>query len=177
MSQQPQQPPTQQGQQIQQPQGQIGQQAGQIGQQPQHTQMSLPQQQLPQLVGNGFSQATTPQISEAVIALDRLETVAEYAHSRMMQQGNYQAAMLADAIEAVSRLQKELVVTANPLVQEVSQCSEQVIQAAIGQLQQHSQQPEIQELVSECQQTIQQVPQSLQQAGWFRGGQSGQGSF
>lgn len=161
---QQQQPQHTQGAQFGQGQQSFGQGGGQSSQQG-IGQMGGGQQggQFSQVVGQSFSQVAPPTLVQTVVDLDRLETVAAYAHNTAMQQGNHQVALIADAIEEIARLQKELVVMANPLANELSRCSQQVIQTGISQLQPYTQTPEVQELVYEAQQTTQRVPQVIQQ--------------
>lgn len=126
----------------------------------QQSQFQQPQQlsQQSQLVGRGFAQSVSPQVTQAVLALDRLETLAEHADKQAIRQGNVQVHQIADAIKDVAHLRKELIVEENPLAEQVGQCSQQVIQSATQQLQQFQQQPEIQELVSEAQQILRDRP-------------------
>lgn len=116
------------------------------------------------LVGQGFSQYAPPEISQAVVTLDRVETVAEHTHSLAMQQGDHQTALIADAIEEIAHLEKELLVTENPLAESLSWCTQEVLEQGIQQLQQASGRPEVQELISETHQMLEQVPQSFQQS-------------
>ncbi len=112
--------------------------------------------------GQQFTQSAPEQILTAVETLDRLETIAEFADGQAMQQGNLQVANIADALKDIAHIQKELIVEENPLAQEFGQCSQQVIQSGVQQLQQHQQQPEIQELVETAQQTLDSVSSGLQ---------------
>ncbi len=112
--------------------------------------------------GQQFTQSVPEQILAAVETLDRLETIAEFADGQAMQQGNLQVANIADALKDIAHIQKELIVEENPLAQEFSQCSQQVIQSGVQQLQQHQQQPEIRELVETAQQTLDTVSSGLQ---------------
>ncbi|MHC3438727.1 hypothetical protein ACYJ1Y_11670 [Natrialbaceae archaeon A-gly3] len=98
----------------------------------------------------------------AVEHLDRLETTAEFADGRATQQGNIEAAQIADAMKDVAHLQKELIVEENPMAQEFGQCCQQLLQSGMQQLQGYQQQPEIQELSETCQQTLQSISSGLQ---------------
>ena len=184
-----QQPPQQTGQQ--QPmerQPQMGQQQPPQqmggGGQPQMGQQQPPQQMgqeqrfetrgHQQPTGQQFSQSMPQPVVTAVEHLDRLETVAEFADGRATQQGNIEAARIADAIKDVAHLQKEFIVEENPLAQEFGQCCQQVIETSMQRLQPHQQQPEIQELTETCQQTIQSISSGLQ--AMPAGGQQGFGS-
>jgi len=112
--------------------------------------------------GQQFTQSMPQEVVTTVEDLDRLETVAEFADGRATQQGNTEAARIADAIKDVAHLQKEFIVEENPLAQEFGQCSQQFLQSGMQQLQSHQQQPEIQELSEVCQQSIQSISSGLQ---------------
>ena len=112
--------------------------------------------------GQQFTQSMPQEVVTAVEDLDRLETVAEFADGRATQQGNTEAARIADGIKDVAHLQKEFIVEENPLAQEFGQCSQQFLQSGVQKLQSHQQQPEIQELSEVCQQSIQSISSGLQ---------------
>lgn len=152
MSQQQLQPQQPSQSQLQQP----PQQSQQFQQPPQQSQQG-------QLLGQGFSQSVSPDVIQAVLTLDRLETVAQFAKSQATQQGNHQVVKIADGLKEIAHLQKELIVEQNPLAQSMSRCTQQTIQDGIQQLQQYQQQPEVQELVQEAQQAPQEIQRATQQ--------------
>ncbi|UHQ96098.1 hypothetical protein [Natrinema halophilum] len=148
-----------QPQQTRQYQQEQPQRTGRLSQPSQQGEQRGPQQAP---FGQQFAQSAPEQILSAVESLDRLETVAEFADAQAMQQGNRQVAKIADAMKDIAHIQKEHIVEENPLAQEFGQCSQQVIQSGIQQLQQYQQQPEIQELVETAQQTLDSVSSGLQ---------------
>lgn len=150
------------GQQTQQPRQMGGQQQQQMGRQQSGMEMGRQERQHQPPTGHQFSQAMPQSIVTAVEDLDRLETIAEFTDQRATQQGNHEVGRIADAIKDVAHLQKEFIVEENPLAQEFGQCSQQVIQSGISQLQGHQQQPEIQELTETCQQTLGSISSCLQ---------------
>lgn len=143
-------------------------------QQPQMQQQPWMGQQQSQIIGQSFGQSVSPQVTTAVSNLERIETFAEFAKTRAVQQGlPPHVVQITDDIKNVAELQKDLLVRQSSLAGTVSQCTQQALQQGVQQLQQY-QQPEIQDLVWEVQESIQTVQQAVRQLP-MGGQQFGQG--
>ena len=112
-------------------------------------------------MGQQFSQRVPQQIQSAIEDLDRLESVAEFADTQATRRGDEYAAGIADALKDVAHLQKEFMIEENPLTQEFSQCSQQLLQQGSQQLQQY-QQPEMQELADTAGRALESVTSGIQ---------------
>lgn len=183
------QPQTQMGQQF--PSGQTGQQLEQPGQQPGQFGQQLGQSsqqlgqsgqqlgQFGQAVGRRFQEGAPAEVQSAVQSLDRLETVCEWAKTQATQRGMARLARACDDIQDIAHLQKKLIIRQSPFAQPIGNASRQVIQNAVQELQQHVNQPEVQEALSEAQQTVNSINNALtrlqsgtsqqqqQQQGWM----------
>jgi len=123
--------------------GQTGQMGGQFGQRS--------PQELSKTLGQGFSQQAPIPIQELVTTLDTFENVAEWAHAKSMRQGIHEVAKHADGLARIARLQKQLIQGQSPVAGIVANCTEQALQQSIQDLQQYSQDPDVQEVVQYAQ--------------------------
>jgi hypothetical protein len=152
-------PYAQQGQSGQQPsqfsqQGQSGQTPSQFGQQ--GTQLQS---------GRTFAESVPTEIVTAVQDLDRLETVAEWVHSRAMQKNVPQVAKLCDDLAMIAHFEKALIVRDSPLAGTIGQGTKESIQMALNQLQQFGGDPEIDEVITVAQRTVTTIDAALNRLG------------
>jgi uncharacterized membrane protein YccC len=144
-------------------------------------QQQFQQSQFGQAVAQSFSQSVPNEVVQAVNDLSQLSTVSEWAHSQAMNRGNTRVARVCADIQEITQLQKKLILRQSQLAQPIVQSTIQSLQSAIAQLQQHSSEPGVQEIVSMTQQVTTSVPNALSrlqtfagQSGQTFGGQSGQ---
>lgn len=170
MSQQLQQPPTQQS--VQQPTQQSAQAGGGVGQQ------SFQQ-------GGGqqsFQQSAPPEIQEAVTTLDHFETVSEWAKTKALQRGIPQVAQKLDDLTEIANLQKKLFLRQSPYAEAVSQATTRSIQQSVQDLQTYASEVGVQDVITEAQYLTDTIGQaSVQAQQWSQqgmvGGASGQQAF
>lgn len=177
MSQQLQQPPTQQ-QRTQQPTqhgGAAGQQSvGQAGGQ-QPVGQAGGQQPVGQTGGQqSFKQSAPPEIQEAVTSLDQFETVSEWAKTKALQRGIPQVAQKLDDLTEIASLQKKLFLRQSPYAEAVSQATSRSIQRSVQDLQAFASEAGVQDVITEAQyvtDTISQASVQIQQ--WTQQAQQG----
>ena len=135
-------------------QASTGQQTSQFGQQTGQQRM-----------GGTFDQSVSPKVKQAVSDLDQIETFAEYAKSSALEQGLIDAARAADDVKDLAHLQKNLVVRQSPIARTIDQCCAQACQQSLQTLYQYQNLPEVQELTSTLERSMQRVQQGIQSVG------------
>lgn len=147
--------------------------------QPQYGTTGMGQQaqweQFGQPTGQRFEESVPNEVAQLVESLDRLETIAEWVKSRATHRGMGNLARTCDDVIEVVQLEKKLVVRQSPFAGSVGQAAKQVIQNAVSELQQHTDQPEVQQALSAAQQCVTAIDSAgarLQSAG--QGQQFGQ---
>jgi hypothetical protein len=99
--------------------------------------------------------------------LDRLETVCEWTKSRATERGRVRVAERADDLANIAHLEKKLMLRQSPFAEPIGQAVQQTIQQSIQELQQHASDPEVQETISQAQQSVTTVGQALSQLQQF----------
>lgn len=175
MSQQLQQPSSQQTQPQQSSTGQQGQYP-----QPSYQAQSQVGQQFQQMTGGRaggqFEQQLPQEALKAVQDLDRLANVTEWAKTKVAERGMTRAVRICDDIEDLAHLEKKLIIRQSPFAQPIGQAVVQTIQQNLQELQAHSSEPAIQEMVQQVQQslsTVQQGASRIQQTSQMQGQQGG----
>lgn len=160
MSQQyPQQP---QSSQVQQGQGPQSQQPVQSGYQAQ-TQVGQQVQQRPgvQMATQQYQQSVSQEVQRAVEDLDHLETLSEWVKSRATERGRPRIAARADDLAEVAHLEKNLLLRESPFAEPIGQAVQATIQQGVQELQQYAGDPEVQEALSQAQQTLSTIEQAI----------------
>lgn len=126
-----------------------------------------------QVPSQDFQQRAPSSIQSAVRDLDELETVAEWAHTKAMQQGQTQVATITNQVSEIAHLQKKLILGQSQVAGTFGQCTSQSFQQIQQQLQQYGQVPAVQDVLQEIQYTTQSIDQANQQLQqWSQQGQS-----
>lgn len=166
-----------QEQQPRQPVQESSQQPTQVTQQPggqQYTQQpggqgfQGAQQGYQQLPSQDFTQMAPQTVQQAVLDLDEFETVAEWAHTKSMEQGNPEVSAITNQLAEIAHLEKKLILGRSPFAETFARSTSQSVQEASQQLQPYSQDPAVQDVLQEAQrvsQTIGQAQQELRQWG------------
>ncbi|WP_435153183.1 hypothetical protein [Haladaptatus sp. DFWS20] len=147
-------PQPQGGQQFQQPQGQQTQQ-------PQTQQFQQQPGQIGQQIRNRYQESVPSEVRLAVEDLEKVSTTAEWAKMKATQRGLPRVATICDDIQEISELQKKLIIRQSPLSHVVGQCSQQVIQEGLQQLQQHMNEPEVKDTIEKVQQSLDSINKGL----------------
>ncbi len=166
MSQQLQQPPTQQGQQ-----SRTSQQSYQPGRQ--GSQQSM--QQLGQQGQQRFEESVPSEVRLAVEDLEKITTISEWTKTRAAERGLHDVVRASNDIEDLAEVQKNLIVRQSPVAPVVGRCVTQALQQSVQDLQQYAQDlqqyaqdPAVQEQLSTVQgslQNVQLATQRVQQLG------------
>lgn len=175
MSQQLQQPPTQQPVQQSTQHGAGGgqQSVGGAGGQFQGTGGGQFQQTGAQ---QSFQQSAPPEIQEAVTSLDQFETVSEWAKTKALQRGIPQVAAKLDDLTEIASLQKKLFLRQSPYADAVSQATSQSIQRSVQDLQAYASEIGVQDVITEAQYLTDTITQaSFQAQQWSQQAQQGVG--
>lgn len=112
-----------------------------------------------------FSEVAPFEIQQAVRDLAELETIAEWAHTKSMERGDPHVGTITDHLADIAHLERELVLGQSPFAQTFAQCTEQSIRQGIQELQQHQQDPSVQDVVEfggYAAQTLEESQQHLQ---------------
>ena len=165
MSQQLQQPQTQQFQ-PQTQQVQPGTQQFQPQYQPSYqaqTPLGQQAQQRPfaRAIGGRFDESVPSEVRHAVEDLDRVGTVAEWAKGRASERGMPRVVRVCDDLEDIAHLQKKLIIRQSPFAPAIGQASMGVIQQGLQELQQHLSEPEVQETLQEAQQSLDSISKGI----------------
>ncbi|WP_255151220.1 hypothetical protein [Halorarius halobius] len=112
-------------------------------------------------VSQRFAESVPNEVVTLTNDLDRLATVSEWAKNRATERGMPRLARVCDDIQDIATLEKKLVIRQSPFAQPVGEASRQVIQNGIAELQQHLSQPEVQEALSEAQQSVGSIQNAL----------------
>jgi len=142
----------------------------QTGQQLQGSQMG-------QAIGQRFNESVPQEVQQAVMDLDRLETVVEWAKSRAVERGHPRIAQRCDDLADIAHMEKQLILRGSPFAQPIGQATKQTIQQGVQELQAHASQPEVQEALSQAQQSASSIENALsrlQTFGQQYGGAQGQ---
>ncbi|WP_266076433.1 hypothetical protein [Haladaptatus caseinilyticus] len=133
-----------------------------------------------QQVRQRYEESVPSEVRLAVDDLEKVSTTAEWAKVKATQRGLPHVASVCDDIQEISELQKKLIIRQSPFSQAIGQCSLQVMQDGLQQLQQHVDKPEVQDTIEHTRQSLDSIGkgigalQSLQEQ--QTGGQIGQGS-
>lgn len=173
-------------QQLQQPQHQQryggpmtqhGQSGQQFGQQHQS------QRQFGQEMGRRFDEAFSSEVRTTIHDLDRAASVAEWVKTQAAQRGMPTVVRVCDDIQDIAHLEKKLVIRQSPFAQPIGQASQQVLQQGLQELQQHIDEPEVQDAVEKTRRSLDSIDKGLmslqtmggqQQVGQQFGRQGGQ---
>jgi len=137
----------------------------------------LQQRPVAQMVGQQFQQSVPQEVQQAVQDLDQLETVCEWLKARATERGRPRIAARADDLATVAHLQKSLLLRESPFAEPIGQAVQQTIQGSVQELQQHANDPEVQEALGQAQQTLSTISQAISQFQQFgQQGMSQQGS-
>jgi len=121
----------------------------------------LQQSTLGQAVGQRFSDSVPQEVQQAVMDLDRFETIVEWAKSRAVERGRVRIAQRCDDLAELAHLQKNLILRGSPFAHPVGQATKQTIQQGIQELQAYVSQPEVQEALAEAQQSTASIDNAL----------------
>lgn len=136
---------------------------------------NMQQSQIGQMVGQRFRESVPPEVQQAVMDLDQFETVLEWAKSKATERGRSRVAQRCDDLVEIAHLEKKLIIRQSPFAQPIGQATQQTIQHAVQELQQHASEPEVQDALTQAQQTLATINQAvgrLQE--WSQQGQTGQ---
>jgi len=112
-------------------------------------------------VGQRFSESVPQEVQQAVRDLDRVETVVEWAKSKAVERGMTRVAQRCDDLAEIAHLEKQLILRQSPFAQPIGQATKQTIQQGVQELQAHVSQPEVQEALSQAQQSINSIDNAL----------------
>ena len=130
-----------------------------------------------QAIGQRFNESVPQEVQQAVMDLDRFETVVEWAKSRAVEQGMPRVAQRCDDLAGIAHVEKQLILRGSPFAQPIGQATKQTIQQGVQELQAHASQPEVQEALSQAQQSASSIENALsrlQTFGQQYGGAQGQ---
>ena len=114
-----------------------------------------------QMATQGYRQSVSQAVQHAVNDLDHLETLSEWVKSRATARGRPRIAARADDLAEIAHLEKNLLLRDSPFADPVGQAVQQTIQQSVQELQQHAGEPEVQEALSQAQQTLSTIEQAL----------------
>ncbi len=163
-----QQQPQQQQPQQQQPQQQQPQQQGQFGQ---------PWQALGEQMEQRFDESFSSEIRTTIRDLDKTASVAEWVKMRAAQRGLPTVVRVADDIEDIALLEKKLIIRESPFAQPIGQTSKQVLQQGLQELQQHINEPEVQDAVEKTRRSLESIDRGLTSLQTMGGQQQGGQQF
>ncbi|WP_458189943.1 hypothetical protein [Haladaptatus sp. NG-WS-4] len=169
------------------PMGQQGQQPTQQSQQPtqQYQQPGQQSQQQPGQVGQQirerYEESVPSEVRLAVDDLEKVATTAEWAKMKAVHRGLPRVANVCDDIEELAEFQKKLIIRQSPFSQTVGQCTTQAIQQGLQELQQHADEPAVQDTIEHARQSLDTIhkglsrlqTQGMQQSGQQMGQQVG----
>ena len=169
--QQPQQPQKQQPQQQQQryqqryqPQQQQPQQQGQFGQ---------PWQALGEQMEQRFDESFSSEVRTTIRDLDKTASVAEWVKMKAAERGRPTVVRVADDIEDIALLEKKLIIRESPFAHPIGQTSKQVLQQGLQELQQHINEPEVQDAVEQTRRSLESIDKGLMSLQTTNGQQQG----
>ena len=114
-----------------------------------------------QAVGQRFSESVPQEVQQAVMDLDRFETVVEWAKSKATERGLARVAQRCDDLAEIAHLEKQLMLRQSPFAQPIGQATKQTIQQGVQELQAHASQPEVQEALAQAQQSLGTIDNAL----------------
>ena len=129
-------------------------------------------------VGGRFGESVPQEVRSAVLDLERVETLCEWLADRATERGAPQIAGRADDIAHLAHVQKRLLLRNSPFAGPVGRAIQQTVGSVLGEFQQRSADPEVQEAIGQIQQTVQSLDRALgglQQPsaqGWYGQSQS-----
>jgi hypothetical protein len=121
----------------------------------------LQQQPFSEMVGRRFQESVPQEIQGAVMDLDRLETVCEWMKSKAAERGRIRIAQRADDIANIAHLEKMLLLRQSPFAEPVGRAAQQTVQQGVREFQQHVNDPEVQEALTQAQQSLSSIDQAL----------------
>ena len=117
--------------------------------------------QIGQSIGRRFEESVPQEVQQAVMDLDRFETVVEWAKSRAVEQGLPRVAQRCDDLAGIAHVEKQLILRGSPFARPIGQATKQTIQQGVQELQAHASQPEVQEALSQAQQSASSIDNAL----------------
>jgi hypothetical protein len=107
------------------------------------------------VAGAGQSQIDLKEeLLQSVATLHRFETLLEIARVRAIESGRPRIARVAGDLIAITEAEKRLVIRQSPFAGPIGEAVKQTIQQGVQQLQQAAEIPEVQEALSEAQQSV-----------------------
>jgi len=159
-------------QQIHQPQQQQ-RYGGPVSQQSQFGQQGG--QQMGQRMGQRFDDSLPSEVRTTIHDLDRVASVAEWTKTRACQRGMANVVRACDDIQDIAHLQKKLILRESPFAEPIGQAAKQTLQQSLQQLQQHVDEPEVQDTVEKARRSVESIDKGLmslqQMGGQQQGGQ------
>jgi hypothetical protein len=120
-------------------------------------------QQFGQQIGGRFDDSVPQQVHQLVQRLDRLESVSSWAKSRACERGMSNVAKVCEDFEDIAHLEKALVIRQSPFARSIGESVKATLQNGLQHLQQAGSQPEVQDTISEAQQTLSVIDNALMQ--------------
>lgn len=114
-----------------------------------------------QAIGYRFEQSVPQEVQHAVMDLDRLETVCEWVKTQATERGRSRVAQRADDLANIAHLEKKLLLRGSPFAEPIGRATRETIQQGVQEFQQHVSEPEVQEALSQAQQTLNTIGQAL----------------
>ncbi|WP_327051705.1 hypothetical protein [Halomicrococcus gelatinilyticus] len=163
-------------QQIHQPQQQ--RYGGPVSQQSQFGQQGGQQQggqQIGQRMGQRFDDSLPSEVRTTIHDLDRVASVAEWTKTRACQRGMANVVRACDDIQDIAHLQKKLILRESPFAEPIGRAAKQTLQQSLQELQQHVQEPGVQDTVEKARRSVESIDKGLmslqQKGGQQMGGQ------
>lgn len=114
-----------------------------------------------QTIRGRFDDSVPAAVQNAVLDLDRVETVCEWLDYQATHWGRPQLAGRAEDVSEIAHLQKQLLLRESPFAEPVGQAAQGVIQQAIAEFQSRATEPEAQDAVAQLQQTLESLGRIL----------------
>ncbi|WP_336023494.1 hypothetical protein [Halobellus salinisoli] len=133
----------------------------QSSQQPGASEWSPTAGQQTMLLGSQYEQSVPQEVRAAIEDVNHLNNVLDWAKTRLTQRGNGSAARACEDVHDCAEMTKEFMLRDSPFASGAARELQRTIQGASRELQQHSNEPEIQEVLSRIQQTNGSIEQSI----------------
>jgi len=132
--------------------------------------------QFGQAIGGRFQESVPQEVQQAVMDLDRFETVVEWAKSRAVERGRPRVAQRCDDLAEIAHLEKQLILRGSPFAEPIGQATKGTIQQGVQELQAEASQPEVQEALAQAQQSVGAIDNALSRLQTFGQQYGGGGS-
>lgn len=113
------------------------------------------------LVGGQYEQSVPQEVRAAVEDLNHLNNVLGWAQTRLAQRGNGSAARACEDVHDSATMTKHFMLRDSPFASGAVRELQQTLNGASQELQQHSDESEVQEILSRIQQTNGSIEQSI----------------